>query len=180
MDKGDDRYVGGIANSKFPSMGVLQVELMRTIWEHGKPMRTNEVFYALFLSRRKRGLTTYKPQTIKKVLMEMKKKGFVIHQWKDSKYTWAYPQEIVTVGLMNDSCVYLTGFPLEELLEDYLPEGMTLTEIIKIEVEKRISEQHRREDYERLLATVNGHVGEREDPGDECAEDAEHTPRGAE
>lgn len=168
LPKGEIKYVG-LGNNKEPTVGSLQAQVLRMLWEGQTFMTAKDVFYRLFLDRRKRKLEPYQRVSIERALSQMVDKGLIASDKDFSEecdyaprplYIAVKPQEIFTCAILNDACHHLTGMPLEELLQGYLPEGMTIAEIVKIEMEKQRNVQSSGDEHEPIPASVDGPIGE--------------------
>ncbi|MCX6378597.1 MAG: BlaI/MecI/CopY family transcriptional regulator [Armatimonadetes bacterium] len=125
MSKNRRKYVG-IGGDDVPSLGVLEGEIMRYIWEAGDAQSSVQVYSAMYQERYLTGQEMQAPSTIAVTLSRMVDKGLLSIEKRPGS-TKGYYQPLknrpdVVLAVLDDVTIRLAGCTLRELLQS-LPEG---------------------------------------------------------
>src|SRR5579862_8659172 len=113
------KYIG-VGGDDVPSLGVLEGDILRLLWNAGEPQSSVQVYEAMHFSRRAEGREMQSPSTIAVTLSRMVEKGLltVERRPRGGKGYYGPTQtraEVVT-RVMDDVSRRLTGQPLGYLL----------------------------------------------------------------
>lgn len=113
------KYIG-VGGDDVPSLGVLEGDILRLLWDAGEPQSSVQVYEAMHLSRRVEKREMQSPSTIAVTLSRMVEKGLltVERRPRGGKGYYGPTQtraEVVT-RVMDDVSRRLTGQPLGYLL----------------------------------------------------------------
>ena len=123
MDAQDARrrkYIG-VGGDDVPSLGVLEGDILRLLWNAGEPQSSVQVYEAMHFARRLEKREMQSPSTIAVTLSRMVEKGLldVERRPRGGKGYYSPTQtraEVVT-SVMEDVCRRLTGQSLGKLLD---------------------------------------------------------------
>ena len=113
------KYIG-VGGDDVPSLGVLEGDILRLIWDAGEPQSSVQVYEAMHFSRRADNREMQSPSTIAVTLSRMVEKGLlsVERRPKAGKGYYGPTQSRATVvaSVMDDVSRRLTGLPVGYLL----------------------------------------------------------------
>ncbi|HLJ54998.1 MAG TPA: BlaI/MecI/CopY family transcriptional regulator [Chthonomonadaceae bacterium] len=113
------KYIG-VGGDDVPSLGVLEGEILRLLWDAGEPQSSVQVYEAMHIARRAEEREMQSPSTIAVTLSRMVEKGLlsVERRPKGGKgyYAPTRPRSEVVASVMDDVSRRLTGVPLGNLL----------------------------------------------------------------
>lgn len=143
------KYIG-VGGDDVPSLGVLEGDILRLLWDAGEPQSSVQVYEAMHFSRRAEKREMQSPSTIAVTLSRMVEKGLltVERRPKGGKgyYGPTKSRAEVVADIMNDVTHRLTGqtlgFVLSQLQpETTLPANSGLDELVS-ELQRRQSEDN--------------------------------------
>ena len=149
------KYIG-VGGDDVPSLGVLEGDILRLLWDAGEPQSSVQVYEAMHFSRRAEKREMQSPSTIAVTLSRMVEKGLltVERRPKGGKgyYGPTKTRAAVVADIMNDVAHRLTGqtlgFVLSQLKSDVTPqENSGLDELVK-ELQRRQAEDNTFVSYE--------------------------------
>jgi predicted transcriptional regulator len=113
------KYIG-VGGDDVPSLGVLEGDILRLLWDAGEPQSSVQVYEAMHLSRRSEKREMQSPSTIAVTLSRMVDKGLLTVERRPRGGKGYYGPtktraEVVT-QVMDDVSRRLTGQPLGYLL----------------------------------------------------------------
>ena len=119
------KYIG-VGGDDVPSLGVLEGDILRLLWDAGEPQSSVQVYEAMHFSRRAEKREMQSPSTIAVTLSRMVEKGLltVERRPKGGKgyYAPTKSRAEVVAGVMDDVARRLTGqtvgFVLSQLQTD--------------------------------------------------------------
>ncbi len=138
------KYIG-VGGDDVPSLGVLEGDILRLLWNAGEPQSSVQVYEAMHFSRRAEKREMQSPSTIAVTLSRMVEKGLLTVERRPrggkGYYGPTKTRAEVVAGVMDDVSRRLTGqnvgFLLSQLLPDAVPvEDKGLAELVK-ELKKR-------------------------------------------
>src|SRR5579862_1515140 len=113
------KYIG-VGGDDVPSLGVLEGDILRLLWNAGEPQSSVQVYEAMHFSRRAEDKEMQSPSTIAVTLSRMVEKGLltVERRPKGGKgyYKPTKTRAEVVATVMDDVSKRLTGQPLGYLL----------------------------------------------------------------
>jgi len=113
------KYIG-VGGDDVPSLGVLEGDILRLLWDAGEPQSSVQVYEAMHFSRRSEKREMQSPSTIAVTLSRMVEKGMltVERRPKGGKgyYGPTKSRAEVVSSVMDDVSRRLTGQPLGYLL----------------------------------------------------------------
>jgi predicted transcriptional regulator len=120
------KYIG-VGGDDVPSLGVLEGDILRLIWDAGEPQSSVQVYEAMHFARRLEKREMQSPSTIAVTLSRMVEKGLldVERRPRGGKGYYSPTQsraEVVTT-VMEDVCRRLTGQSLGKLLDKLCSSG---------------------------------------------------------
>jgi predicted transcriptional regulator len=111
----------GVGGDHVPSLGVLEGDILRILWDAGKPQSSVEVYEAMFQLRRTEDREMQSPSTIAVTLSRMVEKGLLSVQRKSGTgkgyYNPTQTRAQVVSRVIDDVSRRLTGKPLSCILE---------------------------------------------------------------
>jgi predicted transcriptional regulator len=148
------KYIG-VGGDDVPSLGVLEGDILRLIWDAGEPQSSVQVYEAMHFSRRIEKREMQSPSTIAVTLSRMVEKGLLTVERRPrggkGYYGPTRTRAEVVAAVMDDVSRRLTGQPLGYLLtrlhepagkkgsntEDIVDNGLEplITELRKMEKE---------------------------------------------
>lgn len=149
------KYIG-VGGDDVPSLGVLEGDILRLLWDAGEPQSSVQVYEAMHFSRRAEKREMQSPSTIAVTLSRMVEKGLltVERRPKGGKgyYGPTKTRAEVVADIMNDVAHRLTGqtlgFVLSQLKPESTPqENSGLTDLVK-ELQRRQTEDSTFVSYE--------------------------------
>ncbi|MCW3094850.1 MAG: putative transcriptional regulator [Chthonomonadaceae bacterium] len=149
------KYIG-VGGDDVPSLGVLEGDILRLLWDAGEPQSSVQVYEAMHFSRRAEKREMQSPSTIAVTLSRMVEKGLltVERRPKGGKgyYGPTKTRAEVVAGVMDDVARRLTGqtvgFVLSQLKAGDAPqENSGLEELVK-ELQRRQAEDNTFVSYE--------------------------------
>jgi predicted transcriptional regulator len=149
------KYIG-VGGDDVPSLGVLEGDILRLLWDAGEPQSSVQVYEAMHFSRRAEKREMQSPSTIAVTLSRMVEKGLltVDRRPKGGKgyYGPTKTRAAVVADIMNDVAQRLTGqtigFVLSQLTSgSALKENSGLEELVK-ELQRRQAEDNAFVSYE--------------------------------
>lgn len=149
------KYIG-VGGDDVPSLGVLEGDILRLLWDAGEPQSSVQVYEAMHFSRRAEKREMQSPSTIAVTLSRMVEKGLltVERRPKGGKgyYGPTKTRAEVVAGVMDDVARRLTGqtvgFVLSQLHSgDELQANSGLEDLVK-ELQRRQSEDNTFVSYE--------------------------------
>lgn len=121
MDSNQKRrkYIG-VGGDDVPSLGVLEGDILRLLWDAGEPQSSVQVYEAMHFSRRSEKREMQSPSTIAVTLSRMVEKGLLTVERRPrggkGYYGPTKTRAEVVASVMNDVSRRLTGQPLGYLL----------------------------------------------------------------
>ncbi len=119
------KYVG-IGGDDVPSLGVLEGEILRLIWEAGEALSSVQVYHAMYEERLVSGQEMQSPSTIAVTLSRMVDKGLLAIEKRMGSAKGFYAplkkRSDVVVAVLDDVAIRLAGCSIRDLLQS-LPEG---------------------------------------------------------
>jgi predicted transcriptional regulator len=113
------KYIG-VGGDDVPSLGVLEGDILRLIWDAGEPQSSVQVYEAMHLSRRVEKREMQSPSTIAVTLSRMVEKGLLTVERRPrggkGYYGPTKTRAEVVSAVMDDVSRRLTGQPLGYLL----------------------------------------------------------------
>lgn len=113
------KYVG-VGGDDVPSLGVLEGEILRILWDAGEPQSSVQVYDTMYLERREQSIEMQSPSTIAVTLSRMVDKGLLKIERRAGAgkgyYSPLKKQSDVVVAVLDDVAIRLTGQPLGALL----------------------------------------------------------------
>ena len=121
------KYIG-VGGDDVPSLGVLEGDILRLIWDAGQPQSSVQVYEAMHFSRRAEKREMQSPSTIAVTLSRMVEKGLLTVERRPrggkGYYGPTKTRAEVVAAVMDDVSKRLTGQPLGYLLTRLAaPEG---------------------------------------------------------
>ena len=120
------KYIG-VGGDDVPSLGVLEGDILRLIWDAGEPQSSVQVYEAMHFARRAEKREMQSPSTIAVTLSRMVEKGLltVDRRPRGGKgyYAPTKRRAAVVASVMDDVSRRLTGLPLGYLLSLLPPAG---------------------------------------------------------
>lgn len=114
------KYIG-VGGDDVPSLGVLEGDILRLLWDAGEPQSSVQVYEAMHLSRRVEKREMQSPSTIAVTLSRMVEKGLLTVERRPrggkGYYGPTKTRAEVVSQVMNDVSLRLTGQPLSYLLK---------------------------------------------------------------
>jgi predicted transcriptional regulator len=150
------KYIG-VGGDDVPSLGVLEGDILRLLWDAGEPQSSVQVYEAMHFSRRAEKREMQSPSTIAVTLSRMVEKGLltVERRPKGGKgyYGPTKTRAAVVAGVMDDVARRLTGqtvgFVLSQLKSGSKAHANSgLDELVK-ELQRRQVEDNTFVSYER-------------------------------
>ena len=121
MDSNQKRrkYIG-VGGDDVPSLGVLEGNILRLLWDAGEPQSSVKVYEAMHLARRAEKREMQSPSTIAVTLSRMVEKGLLTVERRPRAgkgyYAPTKSRAEVVASVMDDVSRRLTGLPLGYLL----------------------------------------------------------------
>jgi predicted transcriptional regulator len=113
------KYIG-VGGDDVPSLGVLEGDILRLLWDAGEPQSSVQVYEAMHASRRTEQREMQSPSTIAVTLSRMVEKGLLSVERRPrggkGYYGPTKSRAEVVASVMNDVSRRLTGRPLGYLL----------------------------------------------------------------
>jgi predicted transcriptional regulator len=113
------KYIG-VGGDDVPSLGVLEGDILRLLWDAGEPQSSVQVYEAMHFSRRAEKREMQSPSTIAVTLSRMVEKGLLTVERRPrggkGYYGPTKTRAEVVAGVMDDVSRRLTGQPLGYLL----------------------------------------------------------------
>jgi len=113
------KYIG-VGGDDVPSLGVLEGDILRLLWDAGEPQSSVQVYEAMHFSRRAEKREMQSPSTIAVTLSRMVEKGLLTVERRPrggkGYYGPTKTRATVVAGVMDDVSRRLTGQPLGFLL----------------------------------------------------------------
>ena len=152
------KYIG-VGGDDVPSLGVLEGDILRLLWDAGEPQSSVQVYEAMHFSRRAEKREMQSPSTIAVTLSRMVEKGLltVERRPKGGKgyYGPTKSRAEVVAGVMDDVARRLTGqsvgFVLSQLKTDIEPQENSGLEGLVKELQRRQREDNTFVSYEMEL-----------------------------
>lgn len=149
------KYIG-VGGDDVPSLGVLEGDILRLLWDAGEPQSSVQVYEAMHFSRRAEKREMQSPSTIAVTLSRMVEKGLltVERRPKGGKgyYGPTKSRAEVVAGVMDDVARRLTGqsvgFVLSQLKTDIAPQENSGLEGLVKELQRRQIEDNTFVSYE--------------------------------
>ena len=120
------KYIG-VGGDDVPSLGVLEGDILRLLWDAGEPQSSVQVYEAMHFSRRAEQREMQSPSTIAVTLSRMVEKGLLTVERRPrggkGYYGPTKTRAAVVAAVMNDVSRRLTGLPLGYLLTLLAAEG---------------------------------------------------------
>jgi len=114
------KYIG-VGGDDVPSLGVLEGDILRLLWDAGAPQSSVQVYEAMHFSRRLENREMQSPSTIAVTLSRMVEKGHLTVERKPKGgkgfYSPTQRRSDVVISVMDDVCRRLTGESLAGLLD---------------------------------------------------------------
>ncbi len=121
------KYIG-VGGDDVPSLGVLEGDILRLLWDAGEPQSSVQVYESMHFSRRSERREMQSPSTIAVTLSRMVEKGLLTVERRPrggkGYYGPTKTRAEVVAAVMNDVSRRLTGQPLGYVL-DRLQHGDT-------------------------------------------------------
>jgi predicted transcriptional regulator len=122
------KYIG-VGGDDVPSLGVLEGDILRLLWDAGEPQSSVQVYEAMHFSRRAEKREMQSPSTIAVTLSRMVEKGLLTVERRPrggkGYYGPTKTRAEVVASVMNDVSRRLTGLPLGYLLSLLAAAGST-------------------------------------------------------
>ena len=150
------KYIG-VGGDDVPSLGVLEGDILRLLWDAGEPQSSVQVYEAMHFSRRAEKREMQSPSTIAVTLSRMVEKGLLTVERRPrggkGYYEPTKTRAKVVAGVMDDVARRLTGqtvgFVLSQLKADVKPqENSGMEELVK-ELQRRQADDNTFVSYER-------------------------------
>lgn len=113
------KYIG-VGGDDVPSLGVLEGDILRLLWDAGEPQSSVQVYEAMHFSRRAEKREMQSPSTIAVTLSRMVEKGLLTVERRPrggkGYYAPTKPRAEVVASVMDDVSRRLTGCSLGYLL----------------------------------------------------------------
>ena len=113
------KYIG-VGGDDVPSLGVLEGDILRLLWDAGEPQSSVQVYEAMHFSRRASNREMQSPSTIAVTLSRMVEKGLLTVERRPrggkGYYGPTKTRAQVVAAVMDDVSRRLTGQPLGYLL----------------------------------------------------------------
>ena len=113
------KYIG-VGGDDVPSLGVLEGDILRLLWDAGEPQSSVQVYEAMHFSRRAANREMQSPSTIAVTLSRMVEKGLLTVERRPrggkGYYGPTKTRAKVVAAVMDDVSRRLTGQPLGYLL----------------------------------------------------------------
>lgn len=113
------KYIG-VGGDDVPSLGVLEGDILRLLWDAGEPQSSVQVYEAMHFSRRAEKREMQSPSTIAVTLSRMVEKGLLTVERRPrggkGYYGPTKTRAQVVAGVMNDVSKRLVGQPMGYLL----------------------------------------------------------------
>ena len=113
------KYIG-VGGDDVPSLGVLEGDILRLLWDAGEPQSSVQVYEAMHFARRAESREMQSPSTIAVTLSRMVEKGLLTVERRPrggkGYYGPTRTRAEVVADVMNDVSRRLTGQPLGYLL----------------------------------------------------------------
>lgn len=113
------KYIG-VGGDDVPSLGVLEGDILRLLWDAGEPQSSVQVYEAMHFSRRLEKREMQSPSTIAVTLSRMVEKGLLTVERRPRSgkgyYSPIKARAEVVASVMDDVSRRLTGQPLGYLL----------------------------------------------------------------
>jgi predicted transcriptional regulator len=120
------KYIG-VGGDDVPSLGVLEGDILRLLWDAGEPQSSVQVYEAMHFSRRNENREMQSPSTIAVTLSRMVEKGLLTVERRPrggkGYYGPTKSRAEVVASVMDDVSRRLTGLPLGYLLSLLAAEG---------------------------------------------------------
>ncbi|HZO91091.1 MAG TPA: BlaI/MecI/CopY family transcriptional regulator [Chthonomonadaceae bacterium] len=114
------KYIG-VGGDDVPSLGVLEGDILRLLWDAGEPQSSVQVYEAMHFSRRLEKREMQSPSTIAVTLSRMVEKGLLTVERRPrggkGYYGPTRSRAEVVAAVMDDVSRRLTGQPLGYLLK---------------------------------------------------------------
>ena len=114
------KYIG-VGGDDVPSLGVLEGDILRLLWDAGHPQSSVQVYEAMHVSRRAENREMQSPSTIAVTLSRMVEKGLLTVERRPrggkGYYAPTQSQAEVVASVMDDVSKRLTGQPFAYLLK---------------------------------------------------------------
>jgi len=134
------KYIG-VGGDDVPSLGVLEGDILRLLWDAGEPQSSVQVYEAMHFSRRIEKREMQSPSTIAVTLSRMVEKGMLTVERRPrggkGYYGPTKTRAEVVASVMDDVSRRLTGQPLGYLLtrlhgnaDAHTPEDDTLQPLV--------------------------------------------------
>ncbi len=111
----------GVGGDHVPSLGVLEGDILRILWDAGKPQSSVEVYEAMFQLRRTEEREMQSPSTVAVTLSRMVEKGLLSVNRKTGTgkgyYTPTQSRAQVVSRVIDDVSRRLTGKPLSCIID---------------------------------------------------------------
>ncbi len=119
-DKEKRRKYIGVGGDDVPSLGVLEGDILRLLWDAGEPQSSVQVYESMHFARRKEKREMQSPSTIAVTLSRMVEKGLLTVERRPrggkGYYGPTRTRAEVVADVMNDVSRRLTGQPLGYIL----------------------------------------------------------------
>ena len=113
------KYIG-VGGDDVPSLGVLEGDILRLLWDAGEPQSSVQVYEAMHFSRRAEKREMQSPSTIAVTLSRMVEKGLLTVERRPrggkGYYGPTRTRAQIVAAVMNDVSQRLTGQPLGYVL----------------------------------------------------------------
>ncbi|MCS6777546.1 MAG: BlaI/MecI/CopY family transcriptional regulator [Chloroherpetonaceae bacterium] len=113
------KYVG-VGGDDVPSLGVLEGDILRLLWDAGEPQSSVQVYEAMHFARRAEKREMQSPSTIAVTLSRMVEKGLLTVERRPrggkGYYGPTKSRAEIVAKVMDDVCRRLTGQPFGYLL----------------------------------------------------------------
>src|SRR5579862_1390265 len=113
------KYIG-VGGDDVPSLGVLEGDILRLLWDAGEPQSSVQVYEAMHLSRRVEKREMQSPSTIAVTLSRMVEKGLLTVERRPrggkGYYAPTKSRAQIVAAVMDDVSHRLTGQPLGYVL----------------------------------------------------------------
>ena len=118
------KYIGGLGE-EVPSLGVLEGDILKLIWDAGEPQSSVQVYERMHFARRAEKREMQSPSTIAVTLSRMVEKGLLTVQRQGGGkgyYSPTKPRFEIVARVLNDVSCRLAGQPLGYLLAQWRSE----------------------------------------------------------
>ena len=130
------KYIG-VGGDDVPSLGVLEGDILRLLWDAGEPQSSVQVYEAMHFSRRAEKREMQSPSTIAVTLSRMVEKGLLTVERRPrggkGYYGPTKTRAAVVAGVMDDVSRRLTGQPLGYLLTQLHKNGSQKVEDVGLQ-----------------------------------------------